>query len=55
MRANGCPWDAGTCQLAVKEGHVEVLRWARANGCEWDVVTAHLARTQLGYSDDFGF
>ena len=32
-RANGCPWDGETCELAASGGHLEVLRWARANGC----------------------
>ena len=24
------------CEVAAKNGHFEVLRWARANGCPWD-------------------
>ena len=35
-RANGCPWDEGTCAAAARGGHLEVLQWARANGCPWD-------------------
>jgi hypothetical protein len=36
LRANGCPWDEGTCAHAAYEGHLEVLQWARQNGCPWD-------------------
>ena len=32
-RANGCAWDARTCEFAAEGGHVEVVQWARANGC----------------------
>ena len=35
-RANGCPWDEGTCILASEQGRLEVLQWARANGCPWN-------------------
>ena len=35
LRANGCPWDDGTCANAAYEGHLEVLQWARQNGCPW--------------------
>jgi hypothetical protein len=30
--ANGCPWAANTCALAVKHGHLDVLQWAQENG-----------------------
>ena len=33
LRADGWPWDAGTCEWAAYGGHLEVLQWARANGC----------------------
>ena len=36
LRADGCPWDARTCEYAAKHGHLEVLQWARANGCPWN-------------------
>jgi hypothetical protein len=52
-RANGCPWDEGTCGNAAFGGHLAVLQWARANGCPWDEDTfraalrgAHLAVLQ---------
>ena len=32
LRANGCPWDAGTIALARKYGHDDVVIWAKANG-----------------------
>ena len=35
-RANGCPWNEWTCEMAVKGGHLELLQWARANGCPWN-------------------
>ena len=28
LRANGCPWDRGTCSGAAYGGHLEVLLWA---------------------------
>ena len=36
LRANDAPWDESTCELAARNGHLEVLQWARANGCPWD-------------------
>ena len=39
LRANGCPWDAETCDRAAEGGHLEVLQWARANGCLWSEET----------------
>ena len=54
MRTNGCPWDDGTCNTAVHNGHVEVLRWARQNGCPWTAETRDLAAEKLGYTDDLG-
>ena len=32
-RANGCPWDEGTCAEVARNGHLEVLKWARAQRC----------------------
>ena len=32
-QANGCDWNAETCEKAAEEGHLAVLQWARANGC----------------------
>ena len=37
--ANGCPWDAATCNAAGVGGNLEILQWLRANGCEWDEET----------------
>jgi len=42
-RANGCPWDGGTCAQAAKGGHLEVLRWAREHDCPWDDGTCEFA------------
>ena len=53
LRGEGCPWDYGTCQLAVKFGHVEVLRWAREHGCPWYGETKYKAAAELGYADNF--
>ena len=30
------PWDAATCSMAARGGHLALLQWARANGCPWD-------------------
>jgi hypothetical protein len=30
------PWDAMTCFYAARNGHIEMLQWARADGCPWD-------------------
>ena len=43
-RANGCPWDEGTCAYAAEGGHLEVLKWARENGCPWDEGRARTRR-----------
>ena len=40
--------------MAVVNGHVEVLRWARENGCPWNAYTRNQAYDKLGYSDDLG-
>ena len=29
-------WNSSTCSSAAKNGHLDVLKWARENGCEWD-------------------
>ena len=47
-------WDWRTCDWAARQGHVEVLRWARDNGCEWDAETRDRAAAKLGYTDNFG-
>ena len=52
LRGKGCPWDWYTCQFAVENGHVEVLRWARENGAQMTVETAEQAQQKFGYSDD---
>ena len=54
LRGEGCPSDARTCWVAVKQGHVEVLRWARENGCPWYSWTRDEAAEKLGYTDDLG-
>ncbi|CAM9159895.1 unnamed protein product [Choristocarpus tenellus] len=33
LRANGCPWNEGTCCLAASTGQLDVLMWANVNGC----------------------
>ena len=40
--------------MAVVNGHVEVLRWARENGCPWTAETRDEAGAELGYTDDLG-
>ena len=54
MRANGCPWDAETCEGAAKNGDLATLRWARENGCPWYASTRDKAAATLGYTDDLG-
>ena len=54
MWAEGCQWNDGTCAHAVKEGHVEVLRWARENGCPWGTWARDRAELKLRYTDDSG-
>jgi len=39
----GYKMDKKTCANAVKEGHLEVLKWARENRCEWAEETKQLA------------
>ena len=44
MRAEGCPWNAETCNRAAQAGHLETLRWAHENGCDWNAeVTCYYA------------
>ena len=33
---NGCPWEARTCELAARGGHLDALKRARKLGCGWD-------------------
>jgi len=33
LRAQGCPWDHLTLDMAIHKGHMDVFRWAVANGC----------------------
>ncbi|MDA9099060.1 hypothetical protein N9L76_09015 [bacterium] len=42
-RVQTCPWDYETWNRAAREGHLEVLQWARANGCPWDEYTCGAA------------
>ena len=47
-RANGCPWDVHTCDLAVTGGHLAVLQWAMANDCPGaDQFSSRMQRMQL--------
>ena len=32
-----------TCNYAAKNGHLEVLKWARQNGCDWNSNTCSYA------------
>jgi hypothetical protein len=43
LRADGCPWDEGTCSGAERSGHLEVLQCLRANGCPWSDSTCSMA------------
>ena len=36
-------WDEWTCANAAKNGHFEILKWARAQGCPWDKWTCAYA------------
>jgi hypothetical protein len=40
-KANGCPWEERTCELAAGGGHLVALQWARAQGCLWDAWTSY--------------
>ena len=42
-RANGCPWNAKTCEQAAMGGHLEILQWAHANSCPWDEKEMYVA------------
>jgi hypothetical protein len=51
------PWDAATCSMAARGGHLALLQWARANGCPWDARTCskaarggHLELLQWAYA-----
>ena len=42
-KEKGCRWDARTCAITARGGHLEALRWAREQGCEWDELTCRCA------------
>jgi hypothetical protein len=31
-----CPWNEETCGYAARNGHLDVLQWARQNECPWN-------------------
>jgi hypothetical protein len=35
--------DKNTCTYAARNGHLEVLKWARENGCSWNENTCTYA------------
>ncbi|MFO7871231.1 MAG: DNA gyrase subunit A [Kiritimatiellia bacterium] len=39
----GCLWDWKTCEYAAKEGHLDILKWARDNGAPWNENTCRYA------------
>jgi hypothetical protein len=51
LRANGCDWDADTCEYAAKGGYLDVLKWARDNGCRWCNQTCVAAAAERGQLD----
>ena len=41
LKTQMCPWNATTCAVAARYGHIEVLKWARggwAGVCTWGKV-----------------
>ena len=40
-----CEWNSQTCAFAAKNGHFEILKWARQHGCEWNSDTCAHAIT----------
>ena len=44
LYANRCPLGFAVCWFAAREGHLEVLQWARQNGCQWDEDACRVAR-----------
>jgi len=47
-KANGCPWDLRTCELAVAGGKLEALKRVRALDCPWSEGTCARA-AEHGY------
>jgi hypothetical protein len=37
LRDYGVKWGEGTCEVAARGGHLDVLKYARENGCLWEV------------------
>ena len=35
-RTLGISWNSYTCSNAARNGHLQLLKWARVNGCPWD-------------------
>jgi len=46
---NGCPWDAGACEDAVRRGKLDCLRYLHENGCPWNR-WAYRAMTEGGHA-----
>ena len=42
--------DYRTCSAAAREGHLDILKWARDHGCDWDSETCWFA-AQGGHLD----
>ena len=32
-----CPWSYQVCNIAVKQGNMEMLQWAMRQGCPWKI------------------
>ena len=35
VKKYGCVWDYRVCELAMKCGYINIVRWLHNNGCEW--------------------
>ena len=50
----GLPVEPPNMLPGCRNGHVEVLRWARENGCPWRLHIRDRAAAELGYTDNLG-
>ena len=36
LQEQGCTWNAKTFNVAVRNGHIQVMSWLRDKGCNWN-------------------
>ena len=47
LRSVQCGWAITTCDAAVDNGHLHILRWAKDHGCPWDAFIRTLSNNYM--------